>query len=176
MGLAELQLIRQKRETIVPKKQYTIKKVSDRRANRIKQNQENGTDQGMDKFFLAMRKKCKGKCLFCNSATTYKDEERWRIAIAHLLPKSKFISIATNEFNWIELCWDCHRKFDDGFISWQCVHDSKEWETIKEKLFEVLPLVDDEEKKNKLYSKLIELVYGEVKKASKKEALEVRFG
>jgi hypothetical protein len=141
------------------KKIHTIKKVSDKRAAKIKEQKELGTDKELDHFFNAMRKKCKGKCTFCGSGTTYKNEELWRIAIAHLLEKSKFKSVATHEKNWIELCWSCHRSFDDGKISWLLLKDSKEWETLKEQLLEVLPLVAENERSHKLYNKLIELVY-----------------
>jgi hypothetical protein len=159
MSIETIRLL--KAQALIPKQKkiYHIKKVSDKRANQIKQQKQNNSDEGMDKFFNAMRKKCKGKCLFCNSGTTYKNDELWRIAIAHLLPKSKFKSIATNEQNWIELCWNCHTDFDSSKITWELLKDSKEWDIIKEKLFDVLPLVSGEERKYKLYSKLINLLY-----------------
>lgn len=125
----------------------------------MKEQKENGSDSELDLFFNAMRKKCKGKCLFCNAPTTVKNEELWRIAIAHLLPKSKFKSVATNENNWIELCWDCHTRFDNGIISWDLIMDSKERDVVREKLFEVMPLIYPEERKNKLYSKIESLLY-----------------
>lgn len=142
------------------KKIYQIKKVSDKKAAKIKEQKQQGTDNELDLFFNAMRKRCKGKCLFCNEVTTYKNDELWRISIAHLLEKSKFKSVATHESNWIELCWNCHRKLDDGIITWELLHDSKEWSIIEEKLLEVLPLVAEHERKHKPYSKLIELIYG----------------
>jgi hypothetical protein len=141
------------------KKPYQIKKVSDKRAAKIKEQKEAGTDNEADQFFNAMRKRCKCKCFFCGAPTTSKNEELWRIAIAHLLPKARFISVATHEQNWIELCWSCHTDFDSAKISWQFIYDSAEWLLIKEKLLEVLPLVDENERSNKLYSKLINLVY-----------------
>jgi hypothetical protein len=168
------------------KKHTPIAKKSEKRLAKEKEQKEAGSDNEMDKFFDAMLKRCKGKCLFCNAPTNdiklYKIEnEKWsreanekawereaekmkRIAIAHLLPKRPvdkggFPSVATNENNWIELCWPCHTSFDSGKISWLFLKDSKEWDIISEKLLEVLPAVAEEERKNKLYDQLINLVY-----------------
>lgn len=142
----------------VAKQKKPLKKVSDKRAEEIKLSKGNG-DSEMDLFFNAMRKKCKGKCFFCQQGTTYKNEDLWRIAIAHLFPKSKFKSIATNENNWVELCMSCHRSFDDGTISWQLLKDSREWFELQERLFILLPLIPDHERKNKMYSAIEKLVY-----------------
>lgn len=143
----------------VPKQKKFIPKISEKKKKQLAEQKEAGNDNSLDLFFVAMRKKCKGKCLFCNSPTTYKHEELWRIAIAHLLPKAKFKSVATEESNWIELCWNCHTEFDTGKITWELLRDSKEFDILREKLFIVLPLVAPEERKNKLYSKLETLVY-----------------
>lgn len=165
-----------------PKKTYRLNKVSPKRAAKIEAQKASGDDNSMDAFFEAMIERCTGKCLFCNAPTMdiklYKiknekisieaNEAQWereaekmkRIAVAHLLPKSKFGSVAINENNWIELCWSCHTSFDNGAISWEFIFDSKEIEIIKEKLLIVLPVVAEAERKNKLYSKLESLVYG----------------
>lgn len=170
----------------VAKKKVPMKKVSDKRAAEIKTAKELGVDGVLDLFFDEMIKRCTGKCLFCNSPTNdiklFKIEnEKWsqeanekawqrdiekmkRIAIAHLLPKRPiekggFPSVATNENNWIELCWSCHTSFDSGKISWMMLKDSKEWDIIKEKLLLVLPAVSMEERKHKLYDRLTQLVY-----------------
>lgn len=144
---------------IKTKEKKGLNKVSPKRQQKLNEQKASGTDSEMDLFFEAMRKKLKGKCLFCREATTWKNEDLWRAAIAHLFPKSKFQSIATNEENWVELCLSCHRSFDDGIISWELLHDSKEWEILKEKLLNILPLVNENERKNKLYSKIESLVY-----------------
>jgi hypothetical protein len=168
------------------KKKYKLKQVSDKRQAKLNEQKAAGTDSEMDLFFDAMLKRCTGKCLFCNAPTNdiklYKIEnEKWsqeanerawereaermkRIAIAHLLPKRPidkggFPSIRVNENNWIELCWSCHTSFDSGKITWLMLKDSKEWDIILEKLLLVLPAVAEKERKNKLYDKLIKLVY-----------------
>lgn len=96
------------------------------------------------------------------------DDEKFHFSIAHLLPKRPvkkggFPSVGNNENNWIELCYyapnSCHTNFDNGMITWEFIKDSAEWIVIKEKLLEVLPLVSEEERKHKLYDKLVKLVY-----------------
>ncbi len=144
------------------KKSYQIKKVSDRRAAKIKEQQQSGTDSEMDLFFKSMRKSMTGKCLFCGADTMKKDNDKFHFSLAHLLPKSSFKSIATHPSNIIELCFynnSCHTNFDSGKITWEFIRDSKEWDVIKEQLFEILPLVAPEEQKHKLYSKLVDLIY-----------------
>lgn len=144
-------------KTTGPKPKKAIPKKSAKRAAQEAEQRKSG-DSKLDKWFEEMREWCTGKCVFCNGSTPYRNKELWRIAIAHLLPKAKFKSIATNENNWIELCWDCHTNFDSGKITWEMLFDSHEWLTIKEQLKLILPLVAPEEHKYKLYSKLMELV------------------
>lgn len=53
-----------------------------------------------------------GKCFECGENIP----SLWRQAsIAHILPKSKFPSVASNALNFVELCVSCHTKFDTGF-------------------------------------------------------------
>lgn len=144
------------------KKKYSIPKVSKKRAEKIKEQKANGSDSEMDLFFKSMRPKMKNKCLFCGEPTMKHDDEKFHFSLAHLLPKSIFKSVSMHPSIIIELCFynnSCHTNFDNGVITWEFIKDSKEWEVIKEKLLEVLPLVAEEERKNKLYSKLINLVY-----------------
>lgn len=172
----------------VAKSKKPMKKVSDKRAAENKAAREKCGESELDKFFDVMIKRCTGKCLFCGGKTTAVSNNFWRddnpkwsqeandrkheqtietmkrASVAHLLPKRDidkggFPSVATNEYNWIELCWDCHTSFDKGRPSWVMLRDSKEWDIISEKLLSVLPMVAIEERKNKLYSQLIELVY-----------------
>ncbi len=162
MGLEQLQRIRAERDLPKPKTIYRIKKVSDKKAARDKQFKENNTDEGMDKFFAYMRKSMTGKCLFCSGDTMKKDDEKYHFSLAHILPKAIFKSVATNPNNIIELCFygnSCHTNFDHGIITWEFIKDSKEWDIIKEKLFDVLPLIAPDERSNKLYSKLENLIY-----------------
>jgi len=147
----------------VAKKKKPLKKVSDKKAAEMKANK--GGDSELDLWFVAKRKELKGHCLFCNGKTEKENDEMYRCSVAHLLAKNKnaFPSVATHPDNYIELCHfnnSCHTNFDNGKITWEFLKDSKEWDTIKEKLLNILPTVAEEERKNKLYSKLNTLVYG----------------
>lgn len=144
------------------KKKHTIAKVSEKRAKKLLEQKEKGTDSEMDLFFKSQRKGMTGRCLFCNGDTMKKDVEKFHFSLAHLLPKSIFKSVATHPSITIELCFygeSCHTNFDNGMITWDFIKDSAEWLIIREKLLEVLPLVAEEERKHKLYDKLIKLVY-----------------
>jgi len=147
-------------KTTKAKPKTPIAKVSPKRQKEIADEKEKGSDSEMDLFFEEMKSWLNGKCSFCGGRTTWKNKELWRVAIAHLLPKSKFKSIATNVNNWTELCWDCHTDFDTAKITWELLYDSHEWAMLKSQLEIILPLVAPEERKQKLYSKLTELVYG----------------
>lgn len=150
----------------IKKKPKAIPKISERKLAEDKALKEAGGDSEMDLFFGSMRKTMKGKCLFCGGNTMKNDDDKFHFSLAHLLAKSVFKSVATNPDNIIELCFfgeSCHTNFDNGIITWELLKDSKEWLIIREKLLNVLPLVAMEERKNKLYSKLNELVYGKEK-------------
>ena len=145
----------------VAKKRKPIKKISDKKAAELKAN--SCGDSEMDIFFASLRKSMTGKCLFCGCDTMKKDDDKFHFSLAHLLPKSIFKSIATHPDNIIELCFynnSCHTNFDNGMITWEFIKDSKEWDIIKEKLLNILPMVAEAERKNKLYDKLLKLVYG----------------
>lgn len=151
------------------KKTYSIPKKSEKRIAKEKEQKEAGTDIEMDLWFIARRREMKNRCLFCGAKTERDNDDTHRRSIAHLLPKRPlakggFPSVRATEHNWIELCHygnSCHTNFDNGMITWEFLKDSKEWDIISEKLLLVLPQVAEEERKNKLYDKLIRLVYGE---------------
>jgi len=145
-----------------PKRKNGINPVSAKRQAKLDEQKLKGTDNEMDLFFKSQRKGMTGKCLFCSGDTMKKDNEKFHFSLAHLLPKSIFKSVATHPDILIELCFfgnSCHTNFDNGMITWELLKDSKEWDVISEKLLAVLPLVAEEERKNKLYDKLIKLVY-----------------
>jgi len=147
----------------VPKPKKQIKKVSDKKAAEMKEQKAAGSDWAMDLFFQSQRKSMTGRCLFCNGDTMKKDDEKFHFSLAHLLPKAIFKSVATHPDNIIELCFygeSCHTNFDNGMITWEFIKDSAEWLIIREKLLTVLPLVAEDERKHKLYDKLLKLVYG----------------
>lgn len=160
-----LALIRQglAEKTTGPKPKKPLNRVSKKLLAEQAEKRKRESDSEMDLFFQSLRKGMKNKCLFCGGATMKQDDEKFHFSLAHLLPKAIFKSVATNSENIIELCfWNnsCHSNFDSGKITWEFIKDSKEWEIIKDKLLNILPLVSPEERKHKLYSKLENIVYG----------------
>lgn len=149
---------------LAKKKQYKLNKVSEKRAAKLKEQENQGSESEMDLFFESQRPHMTGKCLFCGAKTMKEDDGKFHFSLAHLLPKAIFKSVATHPDNIIELCFynnSCHTNFDSGYISWEFLFDSKEWSIIREKLLQVLPCVAPEERKNKLYDRLEKLVYAE---------------
>jgi hypothetical protein len=146
----------------VAKSKKPIAKVSPKKKKEIQDQKEAGKDGAMDLFFASLRPSMTGKCLFCNAPTNKKDDDKFHFSLAHLLPKVLFPSVALMKENIIELCFwgeqSCHTNFDQGKISWEMVESSHEWATIKPQLKIILPLVAENERKNKLYGKLVELV------------------
>lgn len=148
-----------------PKK--PIPKKSQKKIAEEKEQKLAGTDSEMDMFFEAMRKRMVGVCFFCGGKTEKDNDETYRRSIAHLYPKRSlnqggFPSVGTHEENWVELCHygnSCHQNFDSGMISWEFIKDSKEWLTIRAKLIDIMPFIAPEERKNKLYDRLVKLVY-----------------
>lgn len=144
----------------VRKKPVPIKKMSAKKKEELKIKA--GSDSEMDIFFASLRRGMKNKCLFCGGKTMKEDDEKFHFSLAHLLPKAIFPSVATHPENIIELCFwgeSCHTNFDNGKITWEFIHSSHEWLIIKEKLLLVLPAIAPEERKHKLYSRLMDLVY-----------------
>jgi hypothetical protein len=144
------------------KEKKPLKKVSDKK--KLADSLDKGSDSELDLWFVAKRREMKGRCLFCNQKTEKENDETYRRSIAHLLPKNKnsFPSVATHPDNFIELCFhnnSCHTNFDTGKITWEFIFDSKEAEIIREKLMNILPMVAENERKNKLYDKLVKLTW-----------------
>lgn len=157
--LLRLQASRKPKEKKKPK---PIAPFSKKRAAKIAEEKKSGTDGEMDLFFTHMRKSMTGACLFCGGKTQKHDDETFHFSLAHLLPKAIFKSVATNEYNIIELCFygeSCHTNFDQGKITWEFLKDSAEWEFIREKLLHILPAVSEDERGHKLYRKIESLVY-----------------
>lgn len=142
-----------------PKK--PLRKVSVKKAAEMKEQKASGSDNGLDKFFNEQRKKMSGQCgCGCGQPSQKKDDVYFRFCICHIFPKAIFKSIATHPSNWVERTFwiGHHTNFDNmGMDLWPMYED---WETIKEKFHELAPLLTEEERKNKFYSNLEKLVYG----------------
>ena len=62
-------------------------------------------------WFCDRLKECKNRCEETGDRINMK-EGKEHYAIAHVLPKSLFPSVATHPLNWIELSWQSHSDFD----------------------------------------------------------------
>lgn len=143
-----------------------IKPVSDKKAKQLAEQKKSGESDTVYNFFVEMRPGMTGKCCFCNAKSEKLNDETFHFSIAHLLAKALFPSVATHPDNWIELCYyenSCHHQFDNSRITWEMLYDSHEWPMIKDKLLKVLPAVAAQERSQKLYSKLYNLVYSNQK-------------
>lgn len=141
-----------------PRKQ--IPKQSARKKLEIKAAKENG-DTALDHWFEERRAEMTGKCSLCPAKSYKNNDERYRWSCHHLLDKRKkmFPSLALHSMNFLEVCHDCHQNIHSGKITFELLFDSKERDLILPKLKVLLPLVEMEERKNKLYDRLIKLVY-----------------
>jgi len=66
-------------------------------------------------WFKERRKEMTGVCCECGKTTSKNNEKYYRWSICHITPKSLVPSVATNEYNWIELCQQHHQEFDNTF-------------------------------------------------------------
>jgi hypothetical protein len=142
------------------KKKYKLKPVSDKRAAKEKEQKAAAGDDGMDKFFEKMRKRMVGVCQCgCARKSSKLEDDHYRASICHIFPKRLFLSITTNELNWVERnFWDgCHSNMDNRSMDrWTMFAD---WEDIKERFHTLAPFLTDEERSTKFYSHLEKLVY-----------------
>jgi molecular chaperone DnaK (HSP70) len=113
-------------------KKYTIPRMSKKmiekkldESGRFKENAE------LEKWFLERRKEMTGLCSECGKRTFKDDNKQYKWSLAHLLPKSIFASVATNEFNFLELCFLHHQEFDS---SWDKAKQMMCWGLAKRKV------------------------------------------
>lgn len=163
MGIFELRKL--KLEASIPKikRQYSIPKKSAKRIEREKNEKgERGTeDTLMEQWFKARRKDLTGICQCgCGKPSQKKDDMYFRHSCCHLFPKSKFPSLMYHPLNYIERAFfgGCHSVLDDTSMDrWVGMAD---WDSIKEQFHLLAPLLTDEERATKFYSKFESLVYG----------------
>lgn len=159
----KLQMIknRQLPKECVPKPRKPIPKVSKKRAKELEEMRKGG-ETALDKWFEDRRKEMTGKCSLCSNKSYKSNDDRYRWSCHHLLDKRKkmFPSLALHPMNFLEVCHDCHQNIHGGKITFTLLRDSAEWKLIKPKLEILLPLCTSEEKKLKICSTLINLVYG----------------
>lgn len=100
----------------------------------------------LDRFFKDMQKRMTGRCENCGGKTEA-FTKHFKNSIAHILPKAYFKSVATNENNWLELCFygnSCHTNFDNKMID---LIDMNCFDTIIQKFTKIYPFIAADEKR-----------------------------
>jgi len=149
-----------------PKKQ--INRISPKKAKEMaEEKKERGEDDTMkEKWFKARRREMIGVCQCgCSEKSSKSDDANFRSSICHIFPKSIFESVQYHKLNWVERkFWAtatssaCHTNMDTrGLDKWPMFAD---WEDIKERFYQLSPLLTDEERATNFYTKLESLVYG----------------
>lgn len=98
-------------------------------------------------FYAAAMAKTTGYCQECGHPIE-RTEFYIHASIAHVLPKSKFPSVAFHPDNWIELGTECgcHNRYDTGYKTAQTM---KVWPIAREKFqkFRAFILTEDEKRR-----------------------------
>lgn len=147
---------RQKKRNAIVKDQREVRKFDDKLLDGVARDKF----EDLQQWFASRRREMTGKCACgCNKASSKDDNRYFKHCIAHLFPKAKFKSVATNPLNWVERAFfgGCHTNFDEqGMDKWVNMAD---WGDIKDKFYELAPELTDEERATKFYSQLEKLVY-----------------
>lgn len=145
------------------KKIYKMKAVSDKLAAKKKEQKASlgEDDPQKEKWFKARQREMIGVCQCgCGQESQKNDKLYFRHSAAHIFPKKIFESIQYHRLNWVERrFWGgCHATMDNKSMDlWPNMAD---WEDIKEKFYQLAPLLTEEERKHKFYKHLEKLVYG----------------
>lgn len=162
MGLKEIQQLKAKAGQPKEKKIYTIpKKSAKRKAKEAQEKQDrNGDDTLKQKWFKARRKQMVGTCQCgCAEKSSKSDDQYFHCSICHIFPQRDFPSVMYHPLNWVERrFWGgCHTNMDEQSMDkWPAMAD---WDDIVAKFHELAPLLTDEERATKFYTKLEKLVY-----------------
>lgn len=98
----------------------------------------------LDRFFKEMQKRMTGKCENCGGKTEA-FTKLYKNSIAHILPKAYFKSVATNENNWLELCFygnSCHTNYDNKMLD---LIEMNCFDTIIQKFTKMYPHIAKDE-------------------------------
>lgn len=113
-----------------------------------------------EQWFKARRKELTGLCQCgCSQKSQKEDDTFFRGSICHVFPKKDFESVMYHPLNFVEraMIGGCHSNMDNnGLDKWPMFAD---WEDIKERFHVLAPLLTDQERALKFYSKLEELIY-----------------
>lgn len=139
------------------------KKISlEKKGSRANQHIINvkGNNTGLPLWYASKMKRMTGRCMECGEKIEKFNPKYAICAIAHILPKSIFKSVATHENNWLELgaTCGCHSRYDK---SWESASKMKIWSIAVErfKTFEHLIVLPEELRKIPTYLYTYNLTY-----------------
>ena len=113
---------------------------------RVSKHEETEGGAELTRWFNDRRKEMKGFCKHCGEKTQ-KNNDNFKCSIAHILPKAYFPSVATNEHNWVELCFynnSCHTNFDNHMID---IIELNCFDEVIEKFKKMYPSIDVKERR-----------------------------
>ena len=108
-------------------------------------------DKGLDFWFKLIRNKMFGVCeCGCRQPTSKYSDKFFKFSAAHLLPKSKFKSVATHPMNYLELTAfgdSCHTTFDN--MGYEHCKKTKPilWKIVVERFNIIYPSIAESERK-----------------------------
>ena len=150
MGIEEIRKLKAGAGLPKTPKKYSIPKKSAKKLKQEKDERKERAeeDTALVKFFKSCQKEMSGNCAECGKPTTTKVYELAIHSICHLLAKRKTVapSVACHPNNWIELCPDCHYKFDNS--AWEDIAKWGCWPEVKERLILVYPDLAEEERRH----------------------------
>lgn len=164
MGLEEIRKL--KEQAKLPKQPKPRRAIAKKSAKKLKQEAEEKRLRGdedtlMEQWFKARRKELTGVCQCgCGKPSQKKDDTFFRGSCCHIFPKATFESVMYHPLNCVEraMFGGCHHNMDNnGLDKWPLMAD---WDDIKERFHTLVPLLSDNERATKFYSKLEFLVYG----------------
>lgn len=162
MGLEEIRKL--KEDALLPKtkKVYRIPKKSLKKIAQEKSEKENRVDgeTQKEKWFQDRRKEMIGVCQCgCATKSSKHEDDNFRSSVAHIFAQRLFPSIKFHELNWVERnFWDGHHTNMDN-RSMDLWPNMADWDDIKEKFHNLVPLLTEQERATKFYTHLEKLIY-----------------
>ena len=79
-----------------------------------------GNSAELNRWFNDRRLELTGYCHHCGKRSCKDDDKYFKFSICHILPKAYVKSVATNPFNFLELCFwgenSCHSQLDNSML------------------------------------------------------------
>lgn len=114
--------------------------------NKVEEPEKPKGNAELQRWFEDRHKEMSGTCSHCG-CKTQKGEANYKNSIAHILPKAYFKSVATHEYNFIELCFygkSCHTNMDNKMLD---LTEMNCWDEIVTKFCIMYPSISKEERR-----------------------------